>query len=162
MPPWPRKSAGTFSQRISSCSMGSGVGAIASTAIFTLAGWAGAARLGAAFGGTGVRFWLAFQRIDRARERSLGENVAAFSAGVATAKYRPCGSAIDRKRTWAERRWRVRTHSCIARSRRGYRKSTSARRIRSDRDRSCRRRSRAEPRSGGPRSRLNALERRCR
>ena len=58
--------------------MGSGVGAIASTAIFTLAGWAGAARLGAAFGGTGVRFWLAFQRIDRARERSLGENVAAF------------------------------------------------------------------------------------
>jgi hypothetical protein len=34
--------------------------------------------LGAAFGGTGVRFWLALQRIDRARERSLGENVAAF------------------------------------------------------------------------------------
>ena len=43
----------------------------------------------------------------------------------------------------------------------GYRKSTSARRIRSGRDRSCRQRSMAELRSGGPRSRLNALERRC-
>jgi hypothetical protein len=41
-------------------SLGSGVGAIASTGIYTLAGWAGAARLGAA----GVLFWLAIQRID--------------------------------------------------------------------------------------------------
>ena len=45
-------------------SLGSGVGAIASTGIYTLAGWAGAARLGAAFGGAGVLFWLAIQRID--------------------------------------------------------------------------------------------------
>src|SRR6266576_1560251 len=58
----------------------------------------------------------------------------------------------------AERRWRVRTHSCTVRSRCGYRKSTSARRIRLGRDPSCRQRSTAELRSGGPRSRLNAPE----
>jgi hypothetical protein len=56
--------------------------------------------------------------------------------------------------------WRVRMHSCIARSRCGYRKSTSVLRIHLGRDRSCRQRSTAELRSGGPRSRLNALERR--
>src|SRR3984893_9809992 len=70
-------------------------------------------------------------------------------------------SRMTPERTWAERSWRVRTRSCTVRSRCGYRKSTSAHRIRLGRDPSCRQRSMAELRSGGPRSRLNALERRC-
>jgi predicted MFS family arabinose efflux permease len=45
-------------------SVGSGIGAIASTSIYAAAGWTGVAGLGAAFGATGVLFWLAVQRID--------------------------------------------------------------------------------------------------
>jgi hypothetical protein len=41
-----------------------GIGAIALTGHLHLGRLAGAARLGAAFGGTGVPFWLAIQRID--------------------------------------------------------------------------------------------------
>ena len=56
------------------------------------------------------------------------------------------------------RRRHVRTHSRIARSRCGYHISTSARRIRLCRGPSCRRRSRVELQSRGPRSCRPALE----
>jgi hypothetical protein len=83
----------------------------------------------------------------------LGENVAAFQQAWRPLNTGPVGRLSTPERTWAERRWRVRTHSCIARSRWGYHKSTLARRIRLGRDRSCRQRSMAELRSGDPRSR---------
>jgi len=56
---------------------------------------------------------------------------------------------------------RVRMHSCMARSHCDCHKSTSVRRSLLGPDRSCRQRSMAELRSGGPRLHLDVLERRC-
>jgi predicted MFS family arabinose efflux permease len=50
-------------------SVGSGIGAIASTAIYALAGWGGVAGLGASFAGAGLLFWL---RIARTAAQSKG------------------------------------------------------------------------------------------
>jgi predicted MFS family arabinose efflux permease len=52
-------------------SVGSGVGAIASTAIYAAAGWSGVAGLGAAFAATGLLFWLRMDRMTSRGSRSV-------------------------------------------------------------------------------------------